>query len=353
MSDRPTTQDLMPSLLTLTADGHQLTTLNGELNRVHSRLDELVEQRKTIDSATIGDQLSRSFEQLPEGDLYEALFGGDEPMREVPAALGLTSAMCRQLHFSSDEFRYWMRAMGRRPRLHRKDWEWFFISQALWEHGMLADGRRGLVFAVGREPLPALFAHRGCAIVATDQAPDAAVASSWAGTNMYSTDAEALLDERICERERFLSSVRFEHVDMNAIPSSLDDQFDFCWSSCALEHLGSLQKGADFVENSLSTLRPGGVAVHTTEYNVSSNTSTFETVSSVVYRRRDIEELVERLSAAGHRVSPVDWTVGSGLIDGVIDQPPYRQSPHLKLNIHGYSCTSIGLIIKKSERPLD
>ena len=55
-------------------------------------------------------------------------------------------------------------------RLHRKIWEFCFIAQALDERGMLARGRRGLGFAVGTEPLPAMFASRGCAIVATDLA---------------------------------------------------------------------------------------------------------------------------------------------------------------------------------------
>lgn len=343
-----TTREMVRSLLKMTGDGHDhMALIESEIGKTNFKIDQLIEQRKAINPLDLGEIIGCSFENLPEGDLYEALFGADVPMRTDPATLNLTSALCRQIHFSSDEFRYWMRAMGRRPRLHRKDWEWFYIAQSLWERGVLTTGRRGLAFAVGREPLPALFARFGCTVVATDQAPDAAAASGWGGTNMYSANVETLLDEKICDRERFLSSVSFQHADMNDIPSKFDGGFDFCWSSCAFEHLGSLKKGTEFVQNSLATLRPGGIAVHTTEFNISSNTTTPQTEASVVYRRRDIEELVQSLSAAGHDVSPVDWTSGSGLIDRVIDRPPYRQSPHLKLEIDGYHCTSIGLIIRR------
>ena len=59
--------------------------------------------------------------------------------------------------------------------------------------------------------------------------------------------------------------MRFRAVDMNDIPPDLRG-FDFTWSSCALEHLGTLRAGADFVVEQMTCLRPGGVAVHTTEY---------------------------------------------------------------------------------------
>ena len=38
--------------------------------------------------------------------------------------------------------------------------------------GLYRPGKRGLVFAVGTEPLPAMFASFGCAIVATDIFPE-------------------------------------------------------------------------------------------------------------------------------------------------------------------------------------
>lgn len=325
----------------------QADRLINQAERIGASLVELVEQRKTIPVETLPGLIGDAFQHLPENDLYEALYGGSEPMRDEPTAVGLASTLCRQLHFSLDEFRFWMRQMGRRPRLHRKDWEWFYIVQALFERGKLLPDARGLVFAVGQEPLPSVMAKLGCKIVATDQAPEAAAASGWGLGNMYSAQLDTLHHTRVVDGDAFFANVRFEHADMNDIPGHFASKFDFCWSSCALEHLGSLEHGMRFVENSIDTLRPGGVAVHTTEYNLSSNGVTTETLGTSLYRRRDIDELVARLERKGHSVEPIDWTVGRGFAERVVDRTPYRQSPHLKLSYEGYDCTSIGLIIRK------
>lgn len=342
----------------------QLQDVRAELGKLSAKNDELSKVVETATARPRGIELLRNlgvtpdrfverwFESLPDGDLYEALIGGSEPLRGEPARIGLRSSLCRQIHFSTDEYRYWIRAMARVPRMHRKDWEWFYISQALFEHDLLRPGKRGLVFAVGQEPLPSLFASLGCEIVATDQAPEQAVVSGWAATPMYSSQVDTLFDGRVCAKDQFDRLVSYRSVDMNAIDADLDGQFDFCWSSCAFEHLGSLEHGLAFVENSIRTLAPGGIAVHTTEFNLSSNDDTMETPGCSIYRRRDIEDLVRRLEDAGHRVEPLDWTDGRGFAETVVDLPPYKQSPHLRLNIAQYDCTSIALIIRKDDRVL-
>lgn len=294
--------------------------------------------------------ISKVFEGRPENALYEAMFGGSEPLRNAPAHLGLGSSLCRQLHFSLDEFRYWMRAMGIRPRLHRKDWEWFYIAQCFHESEMLAPGKKGLAFAVGREPLPALFASFGCEILATDQDPERAALSGWANSNQYSQQVDTLFKEGVCDREKFFSLVRYRSVDMNSIPDDLRQGFDFCWSSCSLEHLGSLQHGIRFVENAMDTLRPGGMAVHTTEFNLSSNDETFESEATSYYRRRDMEEMAARLEGRGYRVRRFDWALGQGFAETVIDLPPYKQSPHLRVWAQEFDCTSVAIVIQKSNR---
>jgi hypothetical protein len=136
---------------------------------------------------------------------------------------------------------------------------------------------------------------------------------------------------------------------MNEIPGHLTD-FDFCWSSCALEHLGSIEHGLKFIERSLDCLKPGGWAVHTTEYNLSSNTHTLQSGGTVLFRQCDMEALTERLTAKGHKVAPFDLEPGLAPIDRYIDVPPYRVQPHLKLALEGYATTSIGVIVQRSDR---
>jgi len=133
---------------------------------------------------------------------------------------------------------------------------------------------------------------------------------------------------------------------MNAIADDLVD-FDFVWSSCAFEHLGSLEAGLRFVKRTMDCLRPGGVAVHTTEFNLSSNTDTLEAGGTVLYRRCDIEALAAQLAAAGHELE-LDFDPGNGPADHHVDLPPYQAELHLKLQIGSYVSTSFGLIIGKS-----
>lgn len=99
-------------------------------------------------------------------------------------------------------------------------------------------------------------------------------------------------------------------------------------------------------EQSLKTLRPGGLAVHTTEFNLSSNDATFEHPTLSLFRKRDIEDLYARLIAAGHKVWPLNLHPGTGPADAHIDLPPYG-TPHLKLEVASYVTTSIGLVVEK------
>jgi hypothetical protein len=135
---------------------------------------------------------------------------------------------------------------------------------------------------------------------------------------------------------------------MNNIDPSLHG-FDFCWSSCCFEHLGSLEAGMRFVINSVEkTLKPGGIACHTTELNLSSNEETLEAGETVLYRRRDIQELIERLSDRGHTVSPLKISPARHPLDFHVDSPPYTHNPHIKLTVGGHTTTSVGMVVKRA-----
>jgi hypothetical protein len=226
--------------------------------------------------------------------------------------------------------------------LHRKLWEFVFVYERLKCAGVLAPGKRGLVFGVGCERLPSLFAKLGCSIVATDAPADD---HGWG--EHHAKSSENLFYDDIVDRETFDRLVRFEAADMNHIPSHLR-WFDFCWSSCALEHLGSIQHGLDFVVNSIEkTLRIGGVACHTTEFNFSSNGDTFEAPDLALYRRRDLEQLCTTLSARGHIVEPLNIEWGDLPADDFIDEDPWPQHVHLKLRWGPYVATSLGIVVRR------
>ena len=194
----------------------------------------------------------------------------------------------------------------------------------------------------------ALFAAAGCDLVATDQPPRRRRRRAGRLADGVGGGRRAPEPVRTCARRTtFAARVRFRPVDMNAIPADLRG-FDFTWSSCALEHLGTLRRGADFVVEQMDCLRPGGVAVHTTEYLLSSNDGHVEEGGTVFYRRRDIEELAARLRRLGHEID-VDYTEGTTPDDLHVDVPPYTDV-HLRTELSGYVTTSLALVVTKETR---
>jgi hypothetical protein len=265
----------------------------------------------------------------------------------------LRSGLCTEAQLTSPRFLQWAERMrvawdpagdGGPVPLHRKVWEWAFIAAALEERGMLAPGRRGLGFGVGTEPLTALFASYGCEIVATDLEPDAALDQGWASTGQHAAALDDLNQLGLCPADDFARNVSYRQVDMNHVPADLVG-FDFCWSSCALEHLGSLAAGRAFVLASLGTLRRGGVAVHTTEFNVSSNDATVDHDGTVLYRRSDVESLAADLRRDGNLLD-LDFHAGNGPADQHVDAAPYS-SVHLKLRLAEFVVTSLGLVVER------
>ena len=239
-----------------------------------------------------------------------------------------------------------MSAIGHPPMvMHRKLWEWAYICQALEERGMLAKGKRGLGFAVGREPLVALFASRGCEIIATDLDEVAAQDAGWASTNQHAASLGVLNSQGICDADEFRDRVSFRVVNMNQIPEDLGS-FDFVWSSCAIEHLGDLKATEEFMSRMMDCLRPGGVAIHTTEYNLFSDTETVESGHTIILRRCDLEAIVDRLANEGHLPEPLELDVGDAEDDKVILSPPYEGYPCLKIWIGSHAATSVGLIVQ-------
>ena len=183
--------------------------------------------------------------------------------------------------------------------------------------------------------------------MATDLDAATAAGHGWVETEQHAARLDDLNDRGICPPEQFQQRVRFLHADMNAIPEALSD-FDFVWSCCAFEHLGSIEHGLAFVRRAMRCLRPGGIAVHTTEFNLSSNQRTVESRDLSVFRRQDLERLVRDLEAAGHRPWPLNFNPGNGPLDRYVDLPPYRSEPHVRLRLDRFVITSIGLVIQRA-----
>jgi hypothetical protein len=265
----------------------------------------------------------------------------------------LDSKIVNKADCDTDWYRNLVTEIKEKPKYHRKQWEFVMIATALEERGKLGIGNTGIGFGVGTEPLTALFANRGCKILATDQAMTTANAKKWTSTAQICSNIQDLNSRGICDKENFANSVQFLNVDMNFVPANLG-KFSFLWSSCALEHLGTLQHGLWFIMRTLELLKPGGVAVHTTEFNLSSDTDTNFVHEDCIYRKQDLKLLEKVVNAAGYTMAPLNFARGTHEFDKYVD-PGGRfgyhdgfNGPHLNLKIGKFDATSILLIITKN-----
>jgi 2-polyprenyl-3-methyl-5-hydroxy-6-metoxy-1,4-benzoquinol methylase len=277
-----------------------------------------------------------------------------------PRNHSLVSKPTTQADMESPWFAYWCKQLKIAPIYHRKIWEYAFVLQCLHEHGLLHEGINCMGFGCGEEPMASYFASRGMDVLITDLDSEEALRQGWVETSQHAKSREAAFRADLISREHFDAKVRHQVVDMNAVPD-VPAPYDFCWSICAMEHLGNIQQGLDFVVNSLKVVKPGGLAIHTTEFNYLSDKETRETGAVVLFLRRHFEELARRLHASGHEMLGPDFSVGDGALDTFIDMPPYGNEKdswplghlqtnfpaHLKLSIAGYAATCFGLVVRK------
>ena len=269
----------------------------------------------------------------------------------------MVSKCCSEMDFSQDYFKRISSELSHQinDRLHRKTWEFVYIIKALEDHGLLREGKTGIGFAVGEEPLPSYFASKGVAVLATDLGMEADTAKAWAETSENALgDVNKLYKESIVSREVFERNVKYMDLDMNHIPDDIGT-FDFCWSSCAIEHVGGLNQSKQFLKNMIKVLKPGGIAVHTTEFNLWSNDETEEYGYQVIYRRKDLEEIQEWLLSHGCEME-LSFKRSRGSVDMYLPMPPYPSEDkrhHLNLlvgMVKKFASTSFGLIIKKKDK---
>lgn len=312
-----------------------------------SQREEIQELRQAHDElCQFVQSLPAHFDKRNAEIYHQRTFVPPEPMlsRSDPFMLHSTCSVVDMLHPRYAEI---IREIDLRPTYHRKMWEWVYVVHHLEKAGVLVEGSRGLGFGIGLERLPALFAKKGCVILATDAPPEIGIGTGWSTTGQHASALDDLRYPNIVDDKIFDERVSHRFCDMNSISDDLTG-FDFTWSSCCYEHLGSLEAGMQFVINSVEkTLKPGGIAVHTTEFNLSSNDDTIGTGPTVLYRRRDMEELVERLRSRGHEVQPFSLAPYSHPLDFHVDVPPHLDIPHLKFRIGQYAATSVGICVRR------
>jgi hypothetical protein len=249
------------------------------------------------------------------------------------------SQICTEAQIHEPRYQELCRVQKATPALRRRQWETVFIHAVLEHAGALGPGRRLLAF--GEEGLAIAIATQGGTVLATDTA-------DWLRAPPPPAPADKAA-EHVAAR-LFLRGFGASEVFLRRAQVSVDQLkgFDGCWSQAALQTFGAIEAGLDAVETSLQALRPGGVAVHTTDINLDSDDRISDRPDSVVFRRRDIEALMSRLLAAGHRVWPLNLHPGVGDPADVTVAEHADDVPNLRQEIEGQVVTSFGLVVQRS-----
>jgi SAM-dependent methyltransferase len=305
------------------------------LDRISDRLDRLEAQSGSPAAATqIAVQASIDV-------------GANNARDGASAFASFTSQAVDSAHFDEPSFREWFALVSDGGmEYHRKPWEYAFILERARQGGVLEPGRSAIGFGVGREPIPAVLASRGLDVLATDQADQNA--EHWKQLGEHAVDLQSLSRPAVVDDDTLARQVTFRAMDMNDDVGDLGS-FDLVWSSCAIEHLGSPAAGLGFVLRTADLLKPGGVAVHTTEFELSPKEETADYGHCAVYRGEDLERLARQLVDRGFEIDLnlyVSMATPRDRFVAVVPYPPTDPS-HLKLQIFDSVSTSYGLAIKR------
>lgn len=241
---------------------------------------------------------------------------------EPPRLAQPTSQAATQAQLAEPIFRQTLRLLGGVAGDAAHQWQVAYVYQALQRYGLLQPGARGVGFAVARGVLPAALAAAGAEILATDPV----------GSIEGDDPAALALLERpvLCDPARFADSVSHRAISLDAIPRSIVN-FDFLWSVGAAERLGTVAAGLAFVEQAMTCLRPGGLAVHTFAFDPAGAGRVVDGGRAPPFLLPDLERLALNLVSRGHEVAQIR-----------VDNPLARASA-------GAVLPAFGLIARKAQ----
>jgi hypothetical protein len=298
------------------------------------------------------DQLARDLPLMRMNQRALAAAAARGPIRYATVAeaalelVGVQSRPAVVADIARPGFAYWCDALQCFVRPQRKLWEFASVLQAFYEGGALTAGARMLGLGVGDEPIPSYLASLGIDVVASDL-PGV-------------TDREHVWRPSMLEGEAFDRRVEVSDVDIRRLDDPTLRGFDGVWSCSVINTLQSADAAAEAIIGAMDTLKPGGVAVHATEFAFADDHPP-QSPGALFFPRRFFQTLTEGLNGRGHTVAPVSFDLGRDALDGYVDLEPYTAEgaeayeelwreglgcPHLKVMSGGVLTTSFALVVK-------
>jgi SAM-dependent methyltransferase len=144
------------------------------------------------------------------------------------------------------------------PRFHRKQWEFAMIFQTLRHLGKLTPEKLGLSMGGGKELVAYAIAQHVRQLIITDLYE---MNTSWDCAKTESPDEFIRQHKPFAVADEKLKALR---MDMRELQFP-DNTFDFCYSTCAVEHIGGREDFLRHFNEVARVLNDDGVYVFTTE----------------------------------------------------------------------------------------
>ena len=226
---------------------------------------------------------------------------------------------------------------------HRKAWEVGMVIHALHRLGAITPTAEILGIGVAKEETISLLSPHIKRLFATDIYCNPDSWGDWHGTDLM-IDASRFMSTPPYNRRR----VVWQHVDGRSLPYE-DNSFDAIFSCSSFEHFGSEADIRQAIGEACRVLKPGGVAVISTEFKISGPRDWFANVQLFDAAR------IQRVWLDGINwklTSPLDLTLDdTSYIDfeRSIHDEAYKTiaHPHIKLDNGEFKWTSINLTLKK------
>lgn len=263
------------------------------------------------------------------------------PWQFVPPTIeDPVSQLCTATQFSEAAFVEIAGAMALGTKLHRGIWESVWVASVLASHGCIEPGKRALGLGAQRERVAALLASRAVAVnvIRLTETAEPSLSQQHALLQLFYPEIIGIDD--------FDMLVSLEDGDALDPARGIVAEHDGVWSMGVLRRLGSVAAAGDFIRRSLDALRPGGVAAHTLDLDLSSEADGGGVAGHLAFHRADLDALVLRLVRDGYEVLPINLYPGHDAADAIVDAPPFGL-PHLKALAGLATVGSFGLAIRR------
>jgi SAM-dependent methyltransferase len=231
--------------------------------------------------------------------------------------------------------------------IHRKDWEWALGIIAMRRFGKLNEKSTAIGVGSGREAILYYLANKVKHVYATDLYK----VRTWMEAAPSDFPENPKKYAPFPYKEDALTVLRMDGTKLE-FPS---ESFDIAFSFSSIEHFGGKNHSGALrsVKEMERVLKPGGLAVITTEYIINDKEHPEFFNKRTIYS--DLIDKLERLKL----VEPLDLRITTKTLDTVIDYPSIgvswnninndykRTHPHIVLRIKNILFTSIMLVFQK------